>query len=216
MSSLSVSHYQSLDSHERKSIMLSHKVNLVIILFSLNWDVQVEPRSIFSPHRRVTPPRTKLFLPPIKARSKPWLRKPTGWRRRSEPEIIYEGFEPIRYETKQSQEAAFRQRQDQEAEKEIILPRREEKPVNILIRRTQQTANTSRQTPPPHVGVAAGKTDNSHGMNHYSPRTTVRNSNIVRSFENSTMKNRLDDRSQSENNDLNNYGEWISWESRRL
>ena len=49
MSSLSVSHYQSLDSHERKSIMLSHKLNLVIIIFSLNSDVQIETRTLFFP-----------------------------------------------------------------------------------------------------------------------------------------------------------------------
>ena len=75
---------------------------------------------------------------------------------------------------------------------------------------------TGRQTPPPpHVGVDEGKTNenNSNGMDNYNPPELI-------SFENSTMKNRQeryqDERSQSENNDLNNYGEWISWESRRL
>ena len=217
MSSLSVSHYQSLDSHERKSIMLSHKVNLVIIIFSLNCDVQVGPRSLFSPHRRVTQPRTKLFIPPIKARIKPWLRKPTGWRRRSEfllePDIIYEGFQPIRHKAKQSQARTV----FEEAEKEIILPEKKEKLENIVVRRTGQTVNTGRQTPPPHVGVVGGKTHNSHGVNYYNSTTTIiTSSNFVRSYENSTMKNRQDERSQRENNDLNNYGEWISWESRRL
>ena len=201
MSSLSVSHYQSLDSHERKSIMWSHKVNLVIIISSLNCDVQVGPRSLFSPHRRVTRPRTKLFIPPIKARIKPWLRKPIGWRRRSdfllEPDIIYEGFEPIRHKTKQSQARTV----FEEAEQEIILPQKKEKLEKMIARRTDQTVNTGRQTPPPHVGVV-----------------TLTDSNIVRSYENSTTKNRQDERSQRENNDLNlnNYGELISWESRRL
>ena len=213
MSSLSVSHYQSLDSDERKSIMLSHKVNLVIIIFSLNCHRQAQPRSLFSPHRRVTQPRTKVFVPPLKARSKPWLRmrKPTGWRRRSEfllePDISYEGFEPLRYKTKHSQARTF----NQEAEKETILKKKEMKLDNTPVRKTVRIVNIGRKTP--HVGVYEGKTPNSHGMNYSNPPELI-------SFENSTMKNRQeryqDERSQSENNDLNNYVEWMGWESRRL
>ena len=205
MSSLSVSHYQSLDSHERKSIMLSHKLNLVIIIFSLNSDVQIEPRTLFFPHRRVVQPRTK-----------PWLRKPLGWRNRFEfvlePDFIYEGFQPIRYDTKQSQARAV----SQKAEKEIILRRKKERLDNIPARRTDWSVNNGRQTPPPPVDVVGGKTINFHGKNYYNPEATKTNSKIFRSFEDSTIKNRQNVRSQSENNDQNNDGEWIGWESRRL
>ena len=216
MSSLSVSHYQSLDSHERKSIMLlSHKLNLVIIIFSFNSDVQIEPRTLFSPHRRVVQPRTKLSLPPIKARSKPWLRKPLEWRKRYEfaldPDIIYEGFEPIRYDTKQKARDV-----SQKAEKEIFLPKKKERLDNIPARRTDWSVNNGRQTPPPPGDVVGGKTYNFHGKNYYNPKATKTNSKIVHSFEDSTVKNRQDGRSQSENYDQNNDGEWIGWESRRL
>ena len=178
MSSLSVSHYQSLDSHERKSIMLSHKLNLVIIIFSLNSDVQIEPRTLFFPHRRVVQPRTKLSLPPIKTRSKPWLRKPLGWRNHFEfvlePDFIYEGFEPIRYDTKQSQARAV----SQKAEKEIILGRKKERLDNIPARRTDWSVNNGRQTPTTPVDVVGGKTINFHGKNYYNPEATKTNSKI--------------------------------------
>lgn len=204
MSSLSVSHYQSLDSHERKSIMLSHKVNLVIMIFSLNCDPQVQPRGLFSPHRRVIQPGTKLFLPALKARSKPWLKKPTDLRRRSQfllqPDISYEGFKPIRYETKKSQPRTFYQ----EAEKETLFAKKKEKPDNLPARRTEWTRQTDRQTP----HVKGGKT-----QDYDNPPELI-------SIENSPMKNTQDryqdESSQSENNDLNNYGAWMSWESRRL
>ena len=62
-----------------------------------------------------------------------------------------------------------------------------------------------------HV-VYEGKPPNSRGMNYSNPPELT--------FENSPMKNRedryQDERSQTENNDPNNYGEWMSWESRRL
>ena len=108
MSGLSLSHCQSLDSHKGKSIMYYHNLNFVMIIVFVSVSTDVTSRNIFFPHRRVKQSRI-----PLRIGRKPFLVKPFGLTRTSEfypkvngkrnivsnPDISYEGFVPIKYET---------------------------------------------------------------------------------------------------------------------
>ena len=108
MSGLSLSHCQSLDSHKGKSIMYYHNLNFVMIIVFVSVSTDVSSRNIFFPHRRVKQSRI-----PLRIGRKPFLVKPFGLTRTSEfypkvndkrnivsnPDISYEGFVPIKYET---------------------------------------------------------------------------------------------------------------------